>query len=75
MSHEIFLTCEGEVFHRRLTRPEKEEETVDFQDDPNDRPSKQNHKNSSQEEASGFRFVSLEEEPEGALQADDERKA
>ncbi len=55
--------------------PEQEEETVDLQNDSNDRPADQNHQHSSQEEAGGFYFVPLEEEPERSLQADDEGKA
>lgn len=63
------------VFNHPLTWPEQKEESVDFQDNTDDRPAGQNHKNASQEEAGGFRFVPLEEEPEGALEADDKRKA
>lgn len=63
------------LFLFRVNRPEQEEEAVDLQNNSDDGPAEQHHKHSSQEEAGGFRFVSLEEESERALQADDERKA
>lgn len=64
-----------DLFSFCLSRPEQEEETVDLQNDSNDRPADQHHKHSSQEEAGGFYFVPLEEESERSLQADDEGQA
>lgn len=63
------------VFLSLLNWPEQEEETVNLQNNSNDRPANQNHKHSSQKETGGFKFVSLEEEPEGPLQADDKGQA
>lgn len=58
-----------------LNEPEQEEESIDLQNDSDDRPANQNHKHSSQEEAGGFHFVPLEEESERPLQANDEWQA
>lgn len=64
-----------EAHRHREESSEQEEETVDLQNDSNDRPADQHHKHSSQEEAGGFYFVPLEEESERSLQADDEGQA
>lgn len=55
--------------HSRL--PEQEKKAVDLQHNTNNWPADQDHKHTSQKEACGFKFVPLEKESEGALQADD----
>lgn len=50
--------------------PEKEEKSIDFQDDTYNRPSDEHHENTSQKETGGFHFMPLEEEPERAFQSD-----
>ncbi len=49
--------------------PEKEEKSIDFQDDTYNRPSDEHHQNTSQKETGGFQLMPLEEEPKRPFQS------